>query len=118
LEGLKFGWKKAIRFWHYYDYNSSWSACNVASYADTPFKQLIFLTENEITLEMVICKRCYNFRKSQVKHEIKSKFQNNIREHWDDSKVCPNCKTKIIFYNSGTKDEHHCTVCDKMVVLA
>jgi len=112
-----FGWRKAITRYHYHEKNDTYALCNHASYFDITYKKLVFLIEAEIEPDMDICHTCYELRKQKVKDKIIKQYQER-KGHWDSSKVCPECKTPVIFYNSGTKDEHHCTICDKMVVLA
>lgn len=118
MEGLKFGWKKSVKRYHHYREGDIHSLCGNANYTLSPFKELIFLTEDEITLDMKVCSTCYNSRKNDIKHQIKKRFQETIRGQWDDLRICPNCKTKIIFWNTRSKSEHLCTVCDTMVNLA
>ena len=117
LERLTYGWKLAVNTYHYYDDGDTYSLCIRAAYTKSDFKRLEFFSETEITSDMNICRDCYSRRQTQMRQKIVTHHKETIG-FWNDSKVCPNCKRKVIFWNSGTKEEHFCTVCEKMVVLA
>ena len=117
MEKLGFGWRKATKRYHYHEKNNHYSLCDSASYATTIYKKFIFLDESEMTPDMDICPTCYELRKEYVKGKIIKNFYNE-KGQWDDSQVCPNCKTPVIFFNHKKTGEHLCTICNTMVSLA
>jgi len=92
------------------------SLCVQSSYKKTEFKEIVFLSDIEITPDMKICPQCLSLRKKDIGNKIISHHKKSVG-FWDCSNVCPNCKDKVIFWNSGNKDEHHCTSCDQMVII-
>ena len=117
MEGLNFGWRKAIKAYHYYSNESDqFSLCVLSSYTKTEFKETVFLADTEITSHMILCPQCVSLRKKDVRNKI-VQYHKEYVGFWDDANACPNCKRKVIFWNSGNKDEHHCTNCDSMVII-
>ena len=119
LEGLEYGWRKSIKQYHYHSTKDDFiSLCGVSSYAriKSEFKEIQFLTDIEITPDMKVCPDCYSARQNQIREKIITVHKKSVG-FWDNSCVCPECKTGIIFWNSSKSKEHPCTVCDKMVVF-
>jgi len=117
MEGLLFGWRKATTSYHYYPNESDlFSLCVLSSNKKTKFKEIVFLADTEITPDMILCPQCESLRKKDMRNKI-IQYHKEAIGFWDDSNTCPNCKNKVIFWNSGNKDEHHCTSCDQMVII-
>lgn len=117
MEGQKSGWRKSIKAYHYYPNESDqFSLCVQSSYKKTEFKEIVFLSDTEITADMIICPPCRALRKKDMRTKIVQHHKESVG-FWDDASACPNCKRKVIFWNSGKKNEHHCTACDKMVTI-
>jgi len=117
VEGLKSGWRKSIKAYHYYPNDSDqFSLCVQSSYKKTEFKEVTFLSDIEITSDMKICPQCQALRKKDIRNKIVQSHKESIG-FWDDTCACPSCKRKMIFWNSGNKNEHHCTNCDQMVTV-
>lgn len=117
MEGLNFGWRKAIKAYHYYlNESDQFSLCVQSSYKKTEFKEIVFLSDTEITADMKICPQCQALRKKDIGSKIVQHHKESVG-FWDDTRACPNCKRMMIFWNSGKKDEHHCTSCDQMVTV-
>ena len=74
MENLKYGWKKSVAKYHYYQMNDTFSVCNSAVYHKSSYKELEFLADVEITADMRICQECYSLRKNEIRHEI-------VRQH-------------------------------------
>lgn len=117
MEGLTFGWKKSIEFFHYYPSNEATSLCQTAHYNLSRFKNHEFLSEKELEEELLLCRKCIRLRQSDMKKLIIA-AKSESEGFWDDSSVCPKCKTPVIFYNSQKNNDHFCTICKNMVVLA
>lgn len=116
MEGLKFGWKKSIKFYHYYPSNDTHSLCKDASYHLSLFRNQEFLSEIEID-DVPVCTTCRAMRQSNMRDKIvdeKKRYQG----FWDTSRVCPKCKKNKIFWNQKNKDEHFCDTCSKVVSFA
>lgn len=116
MEGLKFGWKKAVKQYHYYNDGMTISLCSDAIYEESDFKELEFFSEIEITSDMNFCPSCYIMRQKQIRNQIVQHHKQGVG-FWDDSCVCPKCKTPVMFFNHTKTHEHLCTVCDEMVVI-
>jgi len=116
LEGLEFGWKKSITRYHFFEKDCTYSICAQANSYKSELKSDEFLSEVEFTADMIICQECYSMRKDDIKHRIIQYHKESVG-FWDDSAVCPKCKTPVMFFNHTKTHEHLCTVCDEMVVI-
>lgn len=112
MEGLKFGWRLSFNFFHFYDKNDLTSLCGKGIFHHTRRNSKPFLTEIEIEEPGKMCNVCYVRRRQQIGDKIKQ----HVKGQWQNT-VCPKCKTKVTFWDSGTKDEHVCTVCRRMVII-
>jgi len=70
LEGLGFGWKKSVKYYHYHSSGDMVSLCGISIYAISDFKEIQFFTDFEITAEMQVCTQCRSLRQHEIKHEI------------------------------------------------
>ena len=75
MEGLTSGWRKSVKWYHFFEENSPWSICTQANFIKSEFKKIVFLSEIELTPDMIICKNCYHARQIDIKHQIKATHQ-------------------------------------------
>lgn len=118
MEGLTHGWKKSVTDYHYFDNRSLTAICSPnVTYVNSVFKTNEFLTESELDIGMNVCNKCYSARQHQISGTIIQHHKESTG-FWDNTHVCPECKTAVIFFNTSKSNEHLCTVCNEMVVLS
>jgi hypothetical protein len=111
-----FGWKKSVSQHHFFDENSTMALCGTAKYHTSKWREQEFLHEDELDRHMRVCPQCIPLRKRRAISHIK-KYHKNVKGFWDDTRVCPNCKSPIIFWNGKNAQEHYCTVCKCITII-
>jgi hypothetical protein len=88
-----------------------------------------FLTIDQALKLKKICQTCKTKLTSIIKYDRADIFASYVRKQSARKKIipdnktnwvqtiCPGCGTSVGFYNNHKKQEHFCTVCNKMVKL-
>ena len=73
-----------------------------------------FLLDIEITDEK-LCRDCKSLRREYMKYVIINEHEKSLGS-WVNT-ICPNCKTKVMYWDGKKRDEHYCTACEAVVTV-
>ena len=52
-----------------------------------------------------------------VSKRLKKKVKKSFQKSKFVQTICPGCGSDVIFWNEKKKEEHYCTICEKLVIL-
>lgn len=114
MEGLTYGWKKAIKHYHFHLSFRQLSLCGKAAYNPSEWKKIEFFSDIEIEPDMKICQECYSLRQKDAKHEIieEHKKSKSLDGYILEKRGCHEVGCAVVGYayvpSKGEEKQHFC----------